>query len=64
MKIISTLLGLSTVVDRAEDRTWLQWLRDPLAHPDLEVMSKRELADLAFSRAPSPGPTLSAAHCN
>lgn len=24
------------------------WNRDPLSHPDLEIMSERELADLPF----------------
>lgn len=24
------------------------WRRDPLSHPDLQVMSERELADLPF----------------
>lgn len=32
-------------VDRDED-----WRRDPLAHPALEAMSVRELADLPFDR--------------
>lgn len=27
------------------------WCKDPLSHPDLELMSERELADLPFDPA-------------
>jgi hypothetical protein len=64
MKIISTLLGLSTAADRADEgQSRLEWLRDPLAHPDLDAMSERELADLPFSRGQRTAPTSLAAHC-
>jgi hypothetical protein len=26
------------------------WMLDPLSHPDVEVMTERELADLPFNR--------------
>jgi hypothetical protein len=26
------------------------WILDPLSHPDIEVMTERELADLPFNR--------------
>ena len=55
MKIISLLRALSTAHDRAEPESRAHWLRDPLAHPDLEAMSERELADLPFARAARPG---------
>lgn len=32
----------------------VQWLRDPLSHPDLEAMSEREIADLPFERGSRP----------
>jgi hypothetical protein len=50
MKIISILRGLSTATGCADPERKAQWLRDPLAHPDLEAMSERELADLPFAR--------------
>lgn len=28
------------------------WCKDPLAHPDIRVMSERERADLQFDRGP------------
>lgn len=64
MKIISTWLGLSTAADRVADRRMRpEWLRDPLAHPDLEAMGERELADLPFSRAPRRAPPSAATSC-
>lgn len=53
MKIISIVSGLSINwrAGRAETETRLRWLRDPLAHPVLEAMSERELADLPFGRS-------------
>lgn len=33
---------------RDDAARWRQWLRDPLSHPDLEVMSLTQLADLPF----------------
>jgi hypothetical protein len=53
MKIISILLGMSTAAGRkpagATEQTRVpEWIRDPLAHPDLDAMSERELADLPF----------------
>ena len=53
MKIISILLGMSTAPDRKpagapEQAGVPEWIRDPLAHPDLDAMSERELADLPF----------------
>ena len=53
MKIISILRGLSTAARSDDVERKMQWLRDPLAHPDLEAMSERELADLPFARGHS-----------
>lgn len=64
MKIISTLLGLSTATARVQRQARSEWLRDPLAHPDLEAMSERELADLPFSRGPRKAVRSAAACCN
>lgn len=50
MKIISILRSLSTPVEQADPERKAHWIRDPLAHPDLEIMTERELADLPFSR--------------
>ncbi len=51
MKIISMLLGLSgAATDQVDPEQRARWLRDPLAHPDIDVMSERELADLPFAR--------------
>jgi len=30
------------------------WVRDPLAHPALQIMSERELGDLPFNRGYQP----------
>jgi uncharacterized protein YjiS (DUF1127 family) len=51
MKIISILLGLSMKPSDDSCECRADWLRDPLAHPALDSMSERELADLAFSRS-------------
>jgi hypothetical protein len=59
MKIISILRGLSTIAgtdDRQHGTERADWLRDPLAHPALEAMSERELADLPFARGSRPTP--------
>lgn len=50
MKIISNLLGLSTTSrpPSKDAERGAEWIRDPLAHPALEAMSERELADLPF----------------
>lgn len=51
MKIISMLLGLSgATANEVDTEQRARWLRDPLAHPDLDAMSERELADLPFAR--------------
>jgi len=51
MKIISMLLGLSgTDADQADPEQRARWIRDPLAHPDLDAMSERELANLPLAR--------------
>lgn len=50
MKIISILRSLSTPAGEADPERKAQWIRDPLAHPDLEAMTERELADLPFGR--------------
>jgi hypothetical protein len=53
MKIISILRSLSIPTEADKRRPgaqWSEWLRDPLAHPDLDAMSERELADLPFAR--------------
>ncbi len=57
MKIISILSDLSTNWRRGASgsESRLRWLRDPLAHPALEAMSERELADLPFGRARHAG---------
>jgi hypothetical protein len=60
MKIISILRSLSTAAEVGERRRSTEpaeWLRDPLAHPDLDAMSERELADLPFARS---GPVMPA----
>ena len=53
MKIISILTRLSTTSKTAGRPVGAgvvpEWIRDPLAHPDLDAMSERELADLPFS---------------
>ncbi len=59
MKIISILRSLSSATeadDRRRRTAWADWLRDPLAHPALEAMSERELADLPFARGSRPTP--------
>jgi hypothetical protein len=55
MKIISILRGLSTATDPVDHEQKTRWLRDPLAHPDLDAMSERQLADLPFGRAVHTG---------
>jgi hypothetical protein len=57
MKIISILRSLSTgaAIAQVDLEEKAQWIRDPLAHPDLEAMSERELADLPFSRGLQSG---------
>jgi hypothetical protein len=55
MKIISILRGLSTATGSVDGEERTRWLRDPLAHPDLEAMSERQLADLPFRRAARQG---------
>jgi hypothetical protein len=50
MKIISILQALSTATPNDDSERRALWLRDPLAHPDLDMMSERELADLPFAR--------------
>jgi hypothetical protein len=52
MKIISILRALSTATPNDDPDRRAVWLRDPLAHPALDVMSERELADLPFARGP------------
>ncbi|MEP3947250.1 hypothetical protein [Ascidiaceihabitans sp.] len=43
LKIIGRLIRVIQVhVDHHEDR----WRRDPLSHPDIRKMNKREIADL------------------
>jgi hypothetical protein len=57
MKIISILSSLSSLSSRHTGRYEEQppaWVRDPLAHPVLDAMSERELADLPFSRGVRP----------
>jgi hypothetical protein len=61
MKIISILKGLSIAAETDDQRRRAEragWLLDPLAHPALETMSERELADLPFARG-----TRSATRC-
>ncbi|MEP9370852.1 hypothetical protein [Mesorhizobium sp. KR1-2] len=51
MKIISfvqSLLDPRGVMSEQSDNA--AWVRDPLAHPALGVMSQRELGDLPFNR--------------
>lgn len=51
MKIISILLGLAgTAGEQVDPEQRARWVSDPLAHPDLDAMSERELADLPFAR--------------
>jgi uncharacterized protein YjiS (DUF1127 family) len=54
MKIISILRGLSIKPSDADWERRAEWLRDPLAHPALDAMSERELADLPFTRGTHP----------
>ena len=53
---LSTLVG--TVVRQPDDRD-CAWIRDPLAHPDIEAMDERQRADLPFHSLPR-APDLSA----
>jgi hypothetical protein len=55
MKIISILRGLSIKPSDDNEHRRAEWFRDPLAHPALEAMSERELADLSFDRGFQPG---------
>lgn len=54
MKIFSILTGkivsafASLDPDEIDERE--HWVRDPLSHPELEVMSQRFLGDLPFQR--------------
>jgi hypothetical protein len=54
MKIISILRGLSIKPSDEDLERRAEWLRDPLAHPALDAMSERELADLPFARGTRP----------
>ena len=54
MKIISILRGLSIKLSDDDLQRRAEWSRDPLAHPALETMSERELADLPFTRETRP----------
>jgi hypothetical protein len=61
MKIISILSRLSTASGKKPARPAgdvPDWIRDPLAHPDLEAMSERELGDLPFRSVASPARSL------
>jgi len=53
LKFLTTLIDDITAAARAPQSitatcatACLDWLRDPLAHPDLDAMSQLELADL------------------
>lgn len=51
--LLSRLITLFTAPTQDDDNA--RWRRDPLAHPDLERMSARELADLPIGPAwPEP----------
>ena len=46
IKIFSRLTG--ALLARIDAREAPVWLRDPLAHPEIEVMDSRRLGDLPF----------------
>ena len=60
MKIISILRGLSIKPSDEDLERRAEWLRDPLAHPALDAMSERELADLPFARGTRPNRSVEA----
>jgi hypothetical protein len=39
------------------------WILDPLSHPDVEVMTERELADLPFNRGYRAVPEYTGERC-
>ena len=39
------------------------WMLDPLSHPDVEVMTERELADLPFNRGYRGAPECAGERC-
>lgn len=52
MKIFSILAGWFEPREdpRMREADASRWLRDPLAHPAIEAMSQREVADLPMAR--------------
>ena len=54
IKLFSLLLRLVTATRASNKGENVPWRKDPLAHPALERMSMRELADLPFDRPASP----------
>lgn len=42
-------------MSRRCDPATANWLRDPLAHPDIEAMDERQRADLPFRTFPNAG---------
>ncbi|WEX87742.1 hypothetical protein PZN02_000170 [Sinorhizobium garamanticum] len=53
LKIFSILKRTGLASDSSTDAP-VDWLRDPLQHPDLARMDERALADLPFPGWPSP----------
>ena len=50
MKIISSLYGWLSAPAVTRDYGSAEWLCDPLAHPAIDAMSQREIADLPLRR--------------
>lgn len=53
MKIFSIgtkVAGEAWPTPRYTSASEASWILDPLSHPDVEVMTERELADLPFNR--------------
>ena len=60
-KIFSTIASaLKAEVDPADTPVWM---RDPLAHPDIETMDARTLGDLPFGLVRQQGRTGDASCC-
>ncbi|HEV7308329.1 hypothetical protein [Ensifer sp.] len=53
LKFLSALTSLKTPENRKSDTT-VEWVHDPLQHPDLERMDERALGDLPFPGWPWP----------
>jgi hypothetical protein len=66
MKIFSSGTGAFGQVRRTPRDTSASeesWMLDPLSHPDVEVMTERELADLPFNRGYRQAPEQAEPRC-